>query len=261
MVKQIQQIDEYYDPYEDDNDPLGIFFAPDYYTSDEQLVLIACLMLLEQRYKLLQSMTPQRVLDEIDDITKSLKKELKSTAIEKVHSCVYDYFTEKLMEFKIPQVGYVEQNNSMDTIIKQSIDNLCNQLRDELKLKAMFFKDNMSNSDFDVLPNFRRAVQKLNDGVGNNLLYSKEKSLRDIYKFVYDEDVLWLWVTKMDSRVCEWCREQEQLPPRSIKDIPLDHPRGRCRIAPLWVAYSDEYIELWDIEEAKLTFDNNIQDW
>jgi len=249
MVKQIQTIDEYYDPYEDDDDPLLIFSAPDYYDSDEQLVLIACLMLLEQRYRIMQSMTPQRVLDEIDNIAKSLKKELKATAINRIHSCVYDYFSAKLLEFGIPQSGYVDQDTSMDDIIKQSIDNLVNQLRDELKVKGMFFDENMSEGDFDILPNFKRAVNKLIDAVGVNLIYSKEKSLRNIEEFVYDEDVLWLWVTKMDSRVCEWCREQESLPPRPLNDLPLDHPRGRCTKVPLWTAYNTKYTRLWDIDE------------
>lgn len=249
MVKQVQTIDEFYDPFEDDDDPLMIFSAPDYYDSDEQLVLIACLMLLEQRYRMMQSMTPQRVLDEIDSIAKSLKKDLKTTAINRVHSNVYDYFSEKLLEFGIPQSGYVEQDTSMDKIIRQSIDNLVNQLRDELKVKTMFFIDNMSKGDFDILPNFKRAVNKLNDAVGVNLIYSKEKSLRNIEEFVYDEDVLWLWVTKMDSKVCEWCREQEMQPPRLLKDMPLDHPRGRCTKVPLWTAYNTRYTRLWDIEE------------
>lgn len=261
MVKQVQDIEEYYDPFNDDDDPFAIFYPPTYFDNDEQLVLIACLMVLEQRYRLMQSMTPQKVLDEIDDIAKSLKKELKSTAIKKVHDNVYDYFSAKLLEYGIPQSGYVSQDTSMDVVIKQSVDALVNQLADELKVKATFFIDNMTGNDFNILPNFKRAVKKIIDGVGNNLIYSKEKSLRGIYEFVYDEDVLWLWVTKMDNKVCEWCREQEQLPPRSIKDIPLDHPKGRCKIAPLWTAYSDAYIELWDIEEAKFTFDNNIQDW
>jgi len=261
MVKQIQTSSEYYLSFEDDDDPLAMFYAPTYFDNDEQLVIIACLMLLEQRFRLMQSMTPQRLLDEIDDIAKSLKKELKSTAIKKIHDNVYDDFSTKLLEFRIPQSGYVEQDTSMDELVRDSIDNLVNQLKDELKVKAKFFRDNMSKGDFDILPNFKRAVTKLIDAVGNNLIYSKEKSTRNIYEFVYDEDVLWLWVTKMDNKVCEWCREQEQMPPRSIKDIPLDHPKGRCQIAPLWVAYSDQYIELWDIEEAKLTYDNNISDW
>ena len=249
MVQEIQTFDEFYDPYDDDNDPLMIFSAPDYYDSDEQLVLIACLMLLEQRYRMMQSMTPQRVLDEIDDIAKSLKKELKTTAISRVHSAVYDYFSEKLLEYGIPQDGYVSQDTSMDDIIRMSIDNLVNQLRDELKLKSRFFVDNMSKGDFDILPNFKRAVRKLNDGVGVNLIYSKEKSLRNIEEFVYDEDVLWLWVTKMDKRVCDWCRDQEMMPPRPLKDMPLDHPHGRCTKVPLWTAYSTRYTRLWDVDE------------
>lgn len=249
MVKEIQTFDEFYDPFDDDDDPLAIFSAPDYYESDEQLVLIACLMLLEQRYRMMQSMTPQRVLDEIDDICRSLKKELKTTAINRVHSAVYDYFSKKLLEFGIPQDGYVSQDTSMDEIIRQSIDNLVNQLRDELKLKSKFFIDNMSKDDFDILPNFKRAVRKLIDGVGINLIYSKEKSLRNIEGFVYDEDVLWLWVTKMDSKVCEWCRDQEMMPPRPLKDLPLDHPHGRCTKVPLWTAYSSRYTRLWDVDE------------
>ena len=249
MVKEIQTFDEFYDPFDDDDDPLAIFSAPDYYESDEQLVLIACLMLLEQRYRMMQSMTPQRVLDEIDDICRSLKKELKTTAINRVHSAVYDYFSKKLLEFGIPQDGYVSQDTSMDEIIRQSIDNLVNQLRDELKLKSKFFIDNMSKDDFDILPNFKRAVRKLIDGVGINLIYSKEKSLRNIEGFVYDEDVLWLWVTKMDSKVCEWCRDQEMMPPRPLKDLPLDHPHGRCTKVPLWTAYNSRYTRLWDVDE------------
>lgn len=257
MVKEIQTSSEYYD-LGDDDDIFSIFTAPIYFDNDEQLVIISCLMLLEQRYRLMQSMTPQRLLDEIDDIAESLKRELKSTAISKVHDNVYDYFSAKLLEYRIPQSGYVEQDTSMDELIEDSIDNLVNQLRDELKVKAKFFIDNMTGNDFNILANFKRAVRKTIDAVGNNLIYSKEKSVRNIYDFVYDEDVLWLWVTKMDNKVCEWCREQEQLPPRPLKDIPLDHPKGRCKIAPLWTAYSDQYIELWDTLEAKLTFDRNI---
>ena len=176
MVKQIQTADEYYNPYDDDDDPLMIFSAPTYFDNDEQLVLIACLMLLEQRYRLMQSMTPQKVLDEIDDIAKSLKKELKSTAIKRIHDNVYDDFSAKLLEYGIPQSGYVEQDTSMDELVKDSIDNMVNQLVDELKVKAKFFRDNMVGDDFSILPNFKRAVNKLVDAVGNNLIYSKEKS-------------------------------------------------------------------------------------
>ena len=66
MVSQIQDIEEYYH-VDDDDDLYAIFYAPDYYTTDEQLVLIAVLMLLEQRFRLMQSMSPSRVLDELEE--------------------------------------------------------------------------------------------------------------------------------------------------------------------------------------------------
>jgi hypothetical protein len=114
-------------------------------------------------------------------------------------------------------------------------------LKGELKQKALFFKDNMSNSDFNILPNFKRAVQKVIDAVGNNLIYSKEKSKRNVYDFVYGSDKLYYWLTANDDRVCGWCRVQESLPPRTLSEIPLDHPQGNCELEPVDYTYSDEY--------------------
>lgn len=241
MVKQIQTTEEYYDPYEDDDDPLAIFQAPSYYEIDEQLVLIAVLMLLEQRYRLLKSMTPQRIVDEIDNIMDSLDVELRTTAIEKIHSTVYDSFVDELMKYRIPQSGYVEQDTSLDEVINQSITNLVNQLRDELKVKGMVFKEHLMKDDFDILPNFKRAVQKLNDAVGTNTVWSKELSKRKVYEFVYGSDKLYRWLTANDPKVCNWCRVQESLPPRTLDEMPLDHPHGRCVVDPIDYTYSDEY--------------------
>lgn len=241
MVRQIQTIEEFYDPYEDDNDPLGIFQAPSHYEIDEQLVLIAVLMLLEQRYRLLRSMTPQRLVDEIDAIMDSLEVELTSTAIEKIHSTVYDSFVDELMKYNIPQSGYVEQDTSLDGIIKESISNLTSQLKGELKVKAMVFKDHLMKDEFDITAPFKRASQKLIDAVGTNTIWSKELSKRRVYEFVYGKDKLYRWLTANDPKVCAWCRLQESLPPRTIDEMPLDHPNGRCEIDPIDYTYSDEY--------------------
>ena len=241
MVKQIQTVDEYYD---EDDDLFGLFYAPDYYDYDEQLVLLACLLVLKQVYDRMQSMTPQRILDEIEEIVENLKSDLKDTAIREVHNNVYDYFSDVLMEYNIPQSGYVEQDTSMDDIIVQSIIGLCNQLRDEIKLKSMHFDKINSKGSFSIAPNFERAIRKLVDGVGVNLLYSKEKSERNVLDFVYTEDTLWIWVTKMDSKVCAWCREQEAMPPRRLKDMPYDHNHGRCGKTPVNPEYTEDYSKL-----------------
>lgn len=242
MVRQFQTIDEYYE--DDDDDLLGLFYVPDYYDYDEQLVLMACLLKIKQVYDRMQSMTSQRVVDEIDDIVKTLKSDLKDTAIREVHNVVFDYFSDVLDEYNIPQSGYVQQDTSMDAVIKQSIENLCNNLRDELKLKGMHFDEIKSKGSFNILPNFKRAVQKLLDGVGVNILYSKEKSERNVLDFVYTDDTLWAWVTMGDSKVCEWCREQEAMPPRRLRDLPYDHNHGRCGKVPVNPDYTEEYSRL-----------------
>ena len=238
MVKQIQEIDEYY--HVDDEDDSDLFLAPTYYSVDEQIVIVACLMLLEQRYRVLKSMTPQRVVDEVEDIIDSLNVELTSTALDKIDSTVYSFFDKLMSDYNVPD-KYVAQDTSMYAIVDESITTLCNQLKGELKQKALFFKDNLSNNDFNVLPNFKRAVQKVIDAVGNNLIYSKEKSKRNVYDFVYGSDKLYYWLTANDDKVCDWCRVQESLPPRRLSEIPLDHPRGRCELEPVDYTYSDEY--------------------
>ena len=239
MVTQIQYIDEYY--HDEDDDEEYLFYAPTYFTVDEQLVIVACLMLLEQRYRVLKSMTPQRIVDEVEDIIDSLNVELTSTALDKIDYTVKDFFEDLLKDYNIPQ-GYVEQDTSMYDIVDESITTLCNQLKGELKQKALFFKDNLSNSTFNILPNFKRAVQKVIDAVGNNLIYSKEKSSRNVDKFVYGDDKLYYWLTANDDKVCAWCRMQESLPPRTIDELPLDHPHGRCEREPVDYMYSNEYM-------------------
>lgn len=238
MVSQIQKIDEYY--HSDDKDDEYLFYAPTYFTVDEQLVIVACLMLLEQRYRVLKSMTPQRIVDEIDEIIDSLNSELTSTAIDKIDSTVYDYFIGLMDDYRIPS-KYVSQDTSMYDIVDESITTLCNQLKGELKQKAMFFEDNLSKDEFNILPNFKRAVQKVVDAVGSNVVYSKVKSRRNVYDFVYGSDKLYYWLTANDDKVCGWCRMQESLPPRTLREMPLDHPNGRCVEEPVDYTYSDEY--------------------
>lgn len=243
MVKQVQKIEEYY-VYEED-DPYFYPSDDDTYDSDEKLVLIACLMLLEQRYRLFQSMTLEQILDEVDDIVDSLESELLDTAISKMTDCVSIVFDDELLSFGIPtNRGYVSQSTAMDEVVKQSIRNMCGQLRDEIKLKGLYFKDNMSNSSFSIIPSFKRAVQKLVDGVGNGILSSKELSHREVMKFVYGEDKLYRWLTMNDDKVCDWCLYQQSLPPRPLDEMPLDHPHGRCTVDPIDYTYSDHYLLL-----------------
>ena len=239
MVKQVQVTDEFYES-SDDDDPLDVFSAPTQFDTDEQLVLIACLLLLQQRYVLLQSMTPSQVVDEVEEIMDNLNVELDDLAYTQARNHIEKYFNELLDDFNIP-TGYVDMDYTMLDLMSDSIDNLITQLHGELKVKAKFFRDNMSKDNFDVLPNFKRAVKKLIDAVGSNLIHGKEKSKRNTYEFVYGEDKLYRWLTANDDKVCAWCRVQESLPPRTLAEMPLDHMCGRCELEPIDYTYSDEY--------------------
>lgn len=239
MVAQIQKIEEYYQSEDDDDSDL--FYAPTRFEVDEQLVIVACLMLLEQRYRVLKSMTPQRIVDEVEDIIDSLNVEMSSTAIDKIDRTTFEYFDKLMEDYNIPS-RYVSQDTSMYPIVEQSIDTLCNQLKGELKQKSMFFIDNLTKDTFNILPNFKRAVQKTIDAVGGNLIYSKEKSKRNVEEFVYGEDKLYYWLTANDDKVCDWCRMQESLPPRTLREMPLDHWNGRCEHEPVDYTYSNEYM-------------------
>ena len=241
MVKRIQEIEDYYHDDDEDDDIYALFYAPTYFDIDEQLVIVACLMLLEQRYRVMQSMTPQRIVDEVEEIIDSLNTELKSTAIDKIDSTVWDYFDKLMRDYNIPD-KYVSQDTSMYPIIEQSIDTLCSQLKGEIKQKSMFFVDNLTKDTFNILPNFKRAIQRIVDAVGGNLIYSKEKSKRNVEEFVYGKDKLYYWLTANDDKVCEWCRMQESMPPRTLREMPLDHWNGRCEHEPVDYTYSDEYM-------------------
>ena len=169
MVARIQEIEEYY--HSDEDDDSDLFYAPTRFDIDEQLVIVACLMLLEQRYRVMKSMTPQQLVDEVEDIVDALNIELQTTAITKIDRTVWDYFDKLMEDYSIPD-KYASQDTSMYEIIEESINTLCNQLKGEIKQKSMFFDGNLTKDTFNILPNFKRAVQKVVDAVGGNLIYS-----------------------------------------------------------------------------------------
>lgn len=243
MVSQIQKIEEYYDLYDEDDDDSSLFYAPTYFDTDEQLVIVACLILLERNYRVLKSMTPQQIVDEVEDIIDSLNENLSNTAISEIDLATERFFRKIMSDYGIPlDKNYASQDTSMYPIVEESINTLCNQLKGELKQKSMFFIDNLTKDTFNILPNFKRAVQKVVNAVGGNLIYSKEKSKRNVEEFVYGKDKLYYWLTANDNKVCEWCRVQESLPPRTLREMPLDHWNGRCEHEPVDYTYSNEYM-------------------
>ena len=169
MVKRVQEFEDFYNLDEDEDDEY-LFYAPTTrFDIDEQLVIVACLMLLEQRYRVLKSMSPQRIVEEVEDIIDSLNVELTDTALDKIDSATRKFFDGIMSDYNIPD-KYVSIDTSMYPIVDESITTLCNQLKGELKQKSMFFKDNLTKDSFNILPNFKRAVQKVIDASSMSIL-------------------------------------------------------------------------------------------
>ena len=242
MVKQIEEIVDYYNLDEDDDDQY-LFYAPTHFDTDEQLVIVACLIILERNYRVLKSMTPSQVVDEVEKLIDAMNSELTTTAVSQIDTANRRFFEECMLKYAIPfGKGYVSRDTSMYDIVEQSLNTMTDMLKGELKQKAMFFDENLTKDTFKVLPNFKRAVRRTIDAVGGNLIYSKEKSKRNVEEFVYGKDKLYYWVTANDNKVCAWCRMQESLPPRTLREMPLDHWNGRCEHEPVDYTYSDEYM-------------------
>lgn len=235
MTQMNQSSDEFY---------LTDYTPPDFtansaYDTDEQFVILMCLALLEEYYELYHDLTPQELLDTITMDMDSFKDELSSEAKRYVEEAVDKHFNTILEEYKIPSNTITPDYN--ETVILAGITSLINQLHDDLKAKAIYFANNLANSPFDVNPNFKRAVKRINDVIGTGLIHAKEKSYREVSKFVYGEDALYKWVCKMDAKTCSWCRSQARSEPRVIDDWELDHPFGRCTLVPVSEEFSDEY--------------------
>ena len=192
---------------------------------------------------MLKSMTPSQVVDEVEELIDAMNSELTATAVSQIDTANRRFFEEFMSKYAVPLgKGYVSRDTSMYDIVEQSLNTMTDMLKGELKQKAMFFDDNLTKDTFSVLPNFKRAVRRTIDTVGGNLIFSKEKSKRNVEEFVYCKDKLYYWLTANDPKVCSWCRMQESLPPRTLREMPLDHWNGRCEHEPVDYTYSDEYM-------------------
>ena len=235
MVQTNQTTDEYY---------LTDYTPPDFtanssYGSDEQFAILMCLALLEYYYENYNNQSPDEVLKTITEDMDSLKESLSSEGMKYVEDAVDTVFNKELEDYQIPENTISPEYNYL--VIVAGIDALVNQLRDDLKAKAIYYANNLSNSPFNVKPNFERAIKRINDVVGTGLINAKELSHRNVSKFVYGSDALFYWVCKNDAKTCSWCRSQARSDPRPIDEWELDHPYGRCTLKPVNEEFSDDY--------------------
>lgn len=235
MVQEIQSTDEF---YLDDYLPLD--FAPnDAYDSDEQFVILMCLLLLKEYYDEYSKTPLEDLINTIEKDMEELNTKLSTEGMDYIKQAVDKTFSSELDSYKIPENTISPNYNEL--VILAGFQALVNQLRDDLKAKALYYAENLGKTPFDLKPNFRRAIKRINDVVGTGLVNAKEKSHREVSKFVYGENALFYWVCKMDAKTCAWCRSQARSEPRPIDEWELDHPYGRCTLKPVKEEFSSDY--------------------
>lgn len=236
MPSQIEEL------YESSTEYLS-FMPSSGYDSDEQIVILACLNLLEEYYELYQSLTPEEILNRVDDDIELLTNELSTTAISNINSEVTLGFIEELNSYSIPE-DYMTPDSVVDEVVILGLIAGMNQLRDDLKAKATYYIQYRLSTVFNIDPNFKRAITKISDVVGNNLFIAKEAGHRQISRFVYGNETLYRWRCVMDARTCTVCRALSREAPKPLDEWPYDHPHGRCTLEPVNPTYSEDYLLL-----------------
>lgn len=236
MPSQIEEL------YESSTEYLS-FMPSSGYDSDEQIVILTCLNLLEKYYELYQSLTPEEILNRVDDDIEVLTNELSTTAISNINSEVALGFIEELNSYFIPE-DYMTPDSVVDEVVILGLIAGMNQLRDDLKAKATYYIQYRLSTVFNIDPNFKRAINKISDVVGNNLFIAKEAGHRQISRFVYGNETLYRWRCVMDARTCTVCRALSREAPKPLDEWPYDHPHGRCTLEPVNPTYSEDYLLL-----------------
>lgn len=155
MVQEIQSTDEF---YLDDYLPLD--FAPnDAYDSDEQFVILMCLLLLKEYYEEYSKTPLEDLINTIEKDMEELNTKLSTEGMEYIKQAVDKTFSSELDSYKIPENTISPNYNEL--VILAGFQALVNQLRDDLKAKALYYAENLGKTPFDLKPNFRRAIKGL----------------------------------------------------------------------------------------------------
>lgn len=238
MVSYSQSEDEFLDEGD-------LEFEPIYDDEDEEMAMLVLFMLMQQYFNDYELMSPEMIKERIQSDMDSLKEELTYTIENQLEKLVNFRFIDTLMDYLIPS-GYVEPVYVSSEVIKEGLEAIFSQLVGDIKYKITYFVQNDLKIPFNIAPNFKRALKRINELFSYNLADATELSKRAVQKFVYKED-LWYWVCVKDMRTCRTCISLSEEPPKPMDMWGLDHPNGRCRLENASGEYSDKYKEILDV--------------
>ena len=219
---------------------------------DEQLMYIALFMVLAKLYTTFEHKSVDYVLAKFPDAATKAGVKLTVNSKLELSKIIEDHKINILKEYKIhekviPKVKLdYEMKGTFDTMLS-SVKATINQLKDDVKTKALAVKEKMAEpKTFNLKSNFKRAAKRTKNFVNYNAQFAKQKVTRAAQKMRYGSQMLYYWVVSFNN-TCNWCFALARLPPKLIKDWPYDHPNGRCQLVPQSEDASVEYSRYLDM--------------
>ena len=215
-------------------------------TFDEEELVSIFLSYLYQFYETHANNSPEEIVASFSKDIDKLIKEMENAGLEAFDEYFKTDFEMELNEKNIPH-GEVSYDLTPDKeILVASLVATLETLRYEVIAKAKHYVANMKNfiESFNMNPNFKQAITKINNMVAFNMMNAKEKSHREVLNFIYGEDMLYTWECMGDMKTCRWCLTMAESPPMRLEEFPLDHPYGRCTLRPINQKFTDRYNEV-----------------
>jgi hypothetical protein len=245
MVTEIPSISEIFgrsdDSFEIDNIPVD-----EGMTTDEELMYVAIFVILTSLYTGFEHKSVDYVLNKFPKAATNAGIKIDKTSKAELVKIVETHRVEILKEYKIhekiiPQVKLDYNLQGTYSTLSSSVKAMINQLKDDVKTKALAAKERMSEAkDFNLKSNFVRAAKRTRNFVKFNAQFAKQKVTRAAQKMRYGSRMLYYWVVAFQN-TCKWCFALARLPPKPIDEWPYDHPNGHCVLVPVSNDSSEEY--------------------
>lgn len=212
--------------------------------TEEKALAVLYFYRLYQFYTKYNDKTPEYVLSHIDEDIQKLRIQLLKSTDKDVAKYIKNIRSNILAKYKLNssiKECQVDYSTTVD-VLDETIKTILEQLKSDAKMKVRVWKDrNYVAKDFNLKPNFKRAINRLNQGFRYTTNTLSQKTDRTIQKFVYKTDKF-VWVC-YGRHPCGWCIDQSKIPPRLIDEIPYDHINGYCGVEPSDTKYSTEYLD------------------
>ena len=217
-------------------------------TSDEQSMYIALYVILTQLYTDFEHKGVDYVLEKFPSAVTKAGEKLARNSRTELTRIIEEHRVTVLKEFNIherviPTVKLDYDLKGTFNTLQSSVKATINQLKDDVKTKALAVKEKMAEAkNFNLKSNFKRAIRRTKNFVKFNVQFAKQKITRAAQKMRYGKNMLYYWVVS-GRRTCQQCYALARLPPRLIEDWPYDHPNGRCMLVPEKDNATGEYLE------------------